>query len=110
MEKSIEEVTKFFKTVEKKLSSQKWFKEGRWQTSVHPFPSKNPEAITFHVTKKHWLNEDRKGIHVESYLYLNPKKRKKSNVSIHIFHHDYIPGTKIKRIAISKPLVDEVYK
>ena len=98
-----------FKDAEAELKSKSWFKKGCWLTSVHGFPRANPEFITFHVFKKHWFNEDNQGIHIESYLAIDPKKRKKSYVTIHILHHATIPGTKLKRTLISKAFVDEIY-
>jgi hypothetical protein len=98
-----------FSRISKILSSKPWFKKESWQTSTHPFPTKNPEAITFHLFKPHWFNEDRQGIHIESFLMLDPKKRKKSSLTIHLLHHELIPGTKIKRRALAKPVVDAIF-
>lgn len=105
----MKEITEIFKRVEKKLLAQKWFKSEKWQVSTHPFPEKNPDGVTFHISKKNWFNEDHHGIHIESFLYSDPKKRKKSYITVHLFHHDKIPNTNIKRIAFSKPLIDEIY-
>lgn len=98
-----------FKKVEAQLKSKSWFQKGNWIVSTHEFPKAKPEFIIFHVYKKHWFNEDKQGIHIESYLALDPKKRRKSYVTIHVLHHALIPGTKLKRNVISKPFVDEVY-
>ena len=40
---------------------------------------------------------------------LDPKKRKKSSLTIHLLHHDLIPRTKIKRRALSEPVVDAIF-
>lgn len=40
---------------------------------------------------------------------LDPKKRKKSSLTIHLLHHDLIPGTKIKRRALAEPVVDAIF-
>ena len=39
----------------------------------------------------------------------NPKKQQKAYLTIHLLHEEKIPGTKIKRIALTKPIIDEVY-
>lgn len=99
-----------FKTVEGNLSKKAWFKKDKWIISVHSFPNeKNVEGVTFHIFKKYWWNEDKKGVHIESYLDLNPKKQKKTYLTIHLLHSDLIPGSKLKRIALSKPFIDEVF-
>ena len=95
-----------FENVAKTLLSTAWFQKGNWLTSVHPFPKKNPEAVTFHIFKRHWYNDDYQGIHVESFLTLDPQKRKSSYLTVHILHHDYVPGTKIRRRDIARPIVD----
>lgn len=97
-----------FKTVETKLKAQPWFKKGKWITSMHEFPSAKPEGITFHVSKKYWFNENKQGIHFESYLSLDQKKQKNSYVTLHLLHEPLIPGTKLKRTEISKPVVDTI--
>jgi hypothetical protein len=98
-----------FKRVSKALKQAAWFKKGGWKTSVHPFPRKNPTGITFHVFKANWFNEDSSGIHIESHLDLDLKKQKKTYLTIHLLHEDKIPGTQIKRMELSKPVVDEVF-
>jgi hypothetical protein len=98
-----------FDRVTKSLKAKPWFKKESWRTSTHPFPTKKPEAITFHLFKPHWFNDDRQGIHIESFLMLDPKKRKKSSLTIHLLHHDLIPGTKIKRRALAEPIVDAIF-
>lgn len=103
------EVEKIFINVGVSLKKEAWFKKGKWVVSTHPFPAKNPEAITLHVSKPHWFNDDKLGIHVETFLSLDPKKRKKSYVTVHLSHHDILPGTKLKRKVISKPIVDSIF-
>lgn len=100
-----------FKTIENNLSKKAWFKKDKWIVSVHTFPNeKSAEGVTFHIFKKHWWNEERQGVHIESYLDLNPKKQKKTYLTIHLLHSDLIPGTKLKRITFSKPFVDEIFE
>jgi hypothetical protein len=99
-----------FLTVEKSLKSKSWFKKDKWLISIHPFPRKSPTGLTFHIFKAHWFNEDSGGIHIESHLDLNLKKQKKTYLSIHLLHKDIIPGTKIKRIELSRPVIDAVYE
>ncbi len=105
----MEKVKARFRAVEKSLKTQPWFKKEGWIISVHEFPEKKPEGVTFHLFKKHWLNEDRHGIHIESYLSIDSGKSKGSYVTIHLLHHDLVPGTKLKRNAITKPIVNEIF-
>ena len=105
----ISQIKKIFDEASKELKATVWFKEGKWVTSTHLFPATNPEAMTFHVFKPHWYNADRQGIHIESFLNIDEKKRKKSSVTIHLLHHDLVPGTKIKRAEIARFVVDAVY-
>lgn len=107
---SLEAVEAKFKNVKKNLSARVWFKKEGWQVSVHPFPRKNPSGVTFHVFKKNWFNEEAKGIHIESHLDLDSKKQKKTYVTLHFLHLETIPGTKIKRIELAKPLIDATYE
>ncbi len=108
--REIEQVKKRFQTVEQFLSRQAWFKKEKWLISTHGFPNdKNPEAITFHLFKKHWWNEDRQGIHIESFLPLT-KRKQKSYITIHLLHTKYIPGTKLKRETLAKPFVDGIFE
>lgn len=98
-----------FRSIEKRLAKEPWFKKEGWLTSTHSFPSEaKATAITFHVFKKHWWNDDRQGIHIESYLDLDEKKQKKTYVTLHLLHSTTIPGTNIKRMALSKPFVDQI--
>jgi len=100
-----------FRAVVKALEKKPWFKKEKWRVSLHCFPSeKSPDGVTFQLFKDHWWNDERQGIHIESYLDIEEKKRKKSFVTIHLLHSTLIPGTKFKRIALSKPFVDEIYK
>ncbi len=105
----IKSIKSRFNNVERYLSQQTWFKKEKWLVSAHGFPNdKNPEAITFHLFKKHWWNEDRQGIHIESFLPLG-KKIQKSYVTLHLLHTKHIPGTKLKREVLSKPFVDAIF-
>lgn len=107
---SLESAEKKFKTVEKSLRAKPWFKKDDWQISTHPFPRISPSGVTFHVFKKNWYNDESNGIHIESHLDINPNKQNKTYITIHILHQDTIPGTKIKRKELSKPVVDAVYE
>ncbi len=106
----IDLIEKRFRKVEQLIQQKTWFKNEKWTISIHVFPNKtNPEGITLHVSKKHWWNQDRQGIHIESYLALDPKKHKKTYVTLHVLHLKIIPGTKLKREALSKPFVDAIF-
>jgi len=76
--------------------------------STHTVPPKNPAFVTFHVFKDHWFNDEREGIHIESFLAFDPKARKKSSVTIHRLHYDVVPGTKTKRREISESIVGAI--
>ena len=103
-----DEVRRIFERVQARLEAEPWFARERWIAASHGFPRKAPEGITFHVFKRHWYNADGLGIHIESYLAFDERKRRKSYVTIHVLHHDRIPGTDRKRSEISKPFVDSV--
>jgi len=105
----IDDLSLRFKKVEKLLQAKPWFKKDRWVVSIHPFPAKNPDGLTLQVFKKNWFNDERQGIHFESYFDLNSKKQKKTYVTLHALHADVIPGTKISRKQFAQPLVDQIY-
>jgi hypothetical protein len=105
----MDQIIKKLKSVELKLKSKAWFKKDKWIVSVHGFPKTKPQFITFHVFKKNWFNEDSQGIHIESFLAIDPKKRKKSSITIHVLHHAKIPGTNLKRTLIAEPFVDAIF-
>lgn len=92
------------------LNRQGWFKQN-WLVSVHCFPPlpQTPVSVTMHVFRSHWLNEDGQGIHFEAQF--GPKQWAKLEIPVmlHFFHSGTIPGTKIKRMAVTKPLVDSIY-
>jgi hypothetical protein len=108
-DKEMSEVNQALNKVKASIKSTDWFKKGKWIVSTHEFPAKKPEAVTLHVYKPHWFNEDKWGIHVETFLSYDVKKRKKSYVTVHLCHHSVIPNTKLKRITISKPIVDSIF-
>lgn len=103
------DLQKRFAKVEKVLKSKPWFSKEKWLVSHHPFPEFSPDGVTFHVFKKHWFNEDKMGIHFESYLNLDPKKNKKAYITLHALHYDEFPSSKISRKKFSQPLVDLIY-
>jgi len=92
------------------LSEQAWFKKD-WLVSVHYFPPapQEPESVTMHVFRPQWLNDDGQGIHFE--VQFGPKQWAKLEIPVmlHVFHSGTIPGTKIKRMTVTKPLVDGIY-
>ncbi len=105
---NITDLQSVFESVSRSLKGEKWFKKDGWMVSIHPYPASKPDGVTLHVFKKNWLNEDRKGIHIESYLALDLRKRRRTYIALHILHHDKIPGTTLKRIILSKPIVDDI--
>ncbi len=82
-----------------------------WLTSVHQYPPKPsvPEVFTLHVFRPNWFNEDRQGIHFETFLGPKEWKKKQVQIAMHIFHVEHVPGTSVKRRAIAVPFVDEIY-
>ena len=96
--------------VANRLQQEPWFKDG-WLVDVHFFPAapQEPESVTMHVSRPHWFNEDGQGIHFEGQF--GPKQWAKLEIPLmlHVFHGATIPGTKIKRMAVTKPLVDNNY-
>jgi len=99
-----------FSQVVERLAQNAWF-EKDWLHSVHQFPPlpKPADCATLHVYRAGWFNDDRQGIHFETFL--GPKEWKKQVIPVmmHIFHCDLIPGTSIKRRAVATPFVDEVF-
>lgn len=86
--------------------------DGAWLTSVHQYPPapSAPEVFTLHVFRPNWFNEDRQGIHFETFLGAKEWRSKQIQIAMHIFHVDNIPGTKIKRRVVAVPFVDEIYE
>src|SRR5687767_11186944 len=103
------DVETVFRQVSNELAKKPWFKKEKWKVSTHTFPVNKPAFVTFHVFKEHWLNHEREGIHIESFLAFDPKARKKSSVTIHLLHYDVVPGTKIKRREVAQPIVDAIF-
>lgn len=97
-----------FQSLQSQLQGEPWFAEEGWISSYHEFPSEDPEAITFHVSKKHWLNQARDGIHFETFLSLGETTTWMTNVTLHICHNKRLPGTDVLRSAVTKPFVDEI--
>lgn len=105
----INDLQKRFIKVEKILQSKTWFSKEKWIVSLHPFPRTKPDGVTLQVFKKNWFNDEGSGIHFESFLDLNPKKQKKTYVTLHALHYDTFPGSDLSRKKFSQPLVDEIY-
>lgn len=109
MKNDVDEIRQRFKKVERLLKAKTWFKTGKWIVSIHTFPNDlKPDGVTFQVFRKHWWNEERQGIHIESFLSLNPKKQK-TYVTLHLLHSKVIPGTNLKREVLSRSFVDAIY-
>lgn len=107
----LEEAKRLLLSVGDRISAADWF-DKNWQFSVHQFPPlpQPADCATFQVFRTDWFNEDRQGIHFETFL--GPKEWKKQVIPVmmHIFHCDVIPGTTIKRRAVATPFVDEVFE
>lgn len=83
----------------------------QWLTSVHQYPPQPaaPEVFTLHAFRANWFNEDRQGIHFETFMGPKEWKRKHVQIAMHIFHVETVPGTAIKRRAVAVPFVDKIY-
>jgi hypothetical protein len=82
-----------------------------WLTSVHQYPPlpAAAEVFTLHVYRANWFNDDRQGIHFETFIGPKEWKKKQIQIAMHIFHCETIPGTTLKRRAVAVPFVDEIY-
>lgn len=83
-----------------------------WLTSVHQYPPlpAPAEVFTLQVFRTNWFNEDRQGIHFETFIGPKEWKKKQIQIAMHIFHTGSIPGTSIKRRAVAVPFVDHIYE
>lgn len=107
----IQDFEKFFQQITKHLAKKSWFKKDGWIAQSHLFEMNGrPEAVSYHVFKKHWFNHERQGIHFETFRDLRPGKDKEVIVTLHLFHTTKIPGTNQKREAIAKPIIDKIEK
>ena len=86
-----------FEAVRAELEAQPWYAAEAWCSSVHPFTLAPPEGITFQVFKPHWFNQERHGVHFESFLAFDAAKQAHSFVTLHLLHTPTVPGTAIKR-------------
>ncbi len=94
-----------------RLSEEDWFARD-WLYTVHcyPYPPLAPESVTLHVFRPHWFNQDKQGIHVETSLGVKQWKTGELPIALHIFHTTEIPGTRIKRKAVTKPFIDSCHE
>lgn len=93
------------------LGKNDWFLRD-WLYSVHAFPPAPApgESMTLHVFRPGWFNDDKKGIHFETFLGPKEWKKRQLPIMMHIFHCTHIPGTSIKRKQVSQPFVDAVFE
>ena len=96
--------------VTRTLTAKSWFRRDGWIAATHYFPKTSPIGVTLNVFKAHWLNDARDGIHIETFLGKGTIAGAKSYVALHVFHKDSVPGSKLKRKAITKPFVDAIYE
>ena len=110
MKDCLEDSKKTLTLVATRLTTNEWFGND-WRHSVHYFPAPPavPESVTLHVYKQNWFNENRQGIHFETQLGPRQFAQKTVSIMLHVLHTDTIPGTTLKRIKLTKPLVDEFY-
>ena len=97
--------------VASELRKEKWFADDGWTVSVHYFPPapEEAESVSMHVSKNHWFDEDRQGIHFETHLGPKQLAEQECPVMLHLFHSKTIPGTTIKRDRVARPFVDAIY-
>ncbi|HEY9677894.1 MAG TPA: hypothetical protein V6C76_07780 [Drouetiella sp.] len=102
--------TQILEEVGAQLFAQEWFADG-WIVSVHPFPSApaTPECITLHVFRNNWFNNDRQGIHFETFIGEREWTNKKVSLAMHIFHTPFVGDTKIARRDVARPFVDQIH-
>lgn len=93
----------------KQLESKAWFKKEGWRGRVALYTKMPPVVTSIHIYKDNWHNNDRGGIHFETFV--GPKEHKSKSVAVvlHLLHTPTIPGTKIKRGELSKLVVDEAF-
>lgn len=82
-----------------------------WLFSIHQYPPPPAvmEVMTLHVYRPGWFNDDRQGIHFETFIGEKEWKKKQIQIAMHIFHCEEIPGTKLKRRAVAVPFVDAIF-
>ncbi|HEY9844402.1 MAG: hypothetical protein ACAI44_29185 [Candidatus Sericytochromatia bacterium] len=105
---SPEEITDCFARVRQALEAEPWYAAGHWLSSTHAFPETTPEGITFQLFKAHWFNQEHHGIHFESYLDFDPRRQKKSFVTLHLLHLPKLPGSAIPRRELARRVVDQI--
>ncbi len=107
LQKNIQNYQDFFEEITGILSKKPWFKKEKWIAQSHLFEMNGKkEAVSYHLFKKSWFNDDRQGIHFETARDLRSGKDKELIMTLHLLHMKTIPGTKLKREAISKPFID----
>ncbi len=111
LQENIQRYQVFFDQITELLAKKPWFKKEKWIAQPHLFEiNGKAEAVSFHLFKKTWFNEDRQGIHFETFRDLRLGKDKEVVLTLHLFHTKNIPGTKLKREAVSKIFVDRSEK
>lgn len=107
LQKNIGRYQEFFEQVTELLAKKPWFKKEKWIAQPHLFEMNGQaEAVSFHLFKKSWFNDDHQGIHFETFRDLRLGKDKELILTLHLFHTKNIPGTKLKREAVSKLFID----
>src|SRR5258708_24891368 len=87
------------------LAKLEWFRPV-WLSRVGYYPKDNPDVASMHVYKPNWFNDDGRGIHFETFAGPKEAREKYVPLMIHIFPTPVVPGTRIKRIRISRPFID----
>lgn len=107
----LDAATAVLQRVASDLSQCTWFAKNGWLYSVHNFPPPpaKAESVTLHVFKPGWFNDDRQGIHFETFISDRQWSSGTVPVMMHILHVSHIPETKLKRIKLSQPFIDKTY-
>ena len=93
----------------KQLETKSWFKREGWRGRVSLYKKHPPVVVSLHIFKENWFNDEGVGIHFETFI--GPKEQESSSVDVvlHLLHTPTIPGTKIKRIELSKLVIDKTH-
>lgn len=107
---NLDHARKLLTDVADAIQLEPWFSD-EWKVSVHNYPPEpaTAESVSMHLFKVNWFNADRQGIHFETHLSAKEWSRQSVPLMLHMFHTPTIPGTTIKRIQLSKPVVDATF-
>ncbi len=91
---SAEEYLRPLGDVVKQLEKKAWFKKEGWRGTVFLYTESPPIVASIHIFKDHWFNQDRQGIHFETFIGPKEAKSRSANVVLHLLHTPTIPVQK----------------